>query len=92
MDVNKKIIKDYLNIWVADVKNDNDQFEELVNDLGNTRDEDIKVAIQNEILILNATRKRNPPSIQDSLLDPYFFFCTDDNLTYISNKDINIEE
>lgn len=92
LDVNKKIIKDYLNIWVADVKNDNDQFEELVNDLGNTRDEDIKVAIQNEILILNATRKRNPPSIQDSLLDPYFFFCTDDNLTYISNKDINIEE
>ena len=92
LEVNKKLIKNYLNIWLEDVKNEDEQFSALVDDFWDTRDEDTRIAIENEIFLNRATRKKNPPSIQDSLLDPYFFFCTDDNLTYISNKDIDIRD
>ncbi len=92
LELNKKLIKNYLDIWLEDVKNDDENFSALVDDLWDTRDEDVRIAIENEMFLNRAIRKKNPPSIQDSLLDPYFFFCTDDNLTYISNKDINIKE
>jgi hypothetical protein len=46
--------------------------------------------IKQEIYIANYASTDNPPRISETLNDPYFFFCTDDNFTYISNKNINI--
>lgn len=41
-------------------------------------------------MVLNSIINNTPPWIAEALMDPYFFFCTDDNFTYISNKNINV--
>lgn len=89
LDKNKWLIKSYIKKKEDDYK----RYQDKLDELSNSESLEEYYENQSELYILNYNWWYTiPPKLNECLGDPYFFFCTDDNLTYISNKDIKIHD